>query len=130
MIHEDPADPPPPPPHPDPPPPDPPDTTGAVTVIVRVTGVAILPAASVFVYVSTYAPVMAVFTVPDATRVPDPSKLSIQVAPASIYDAHCVRVIAADPERVIIGAVVSGAATTVTVRVRTIAIFPAVSVAL
>jgi hypothetical protein len=43
-IHEDPTDPPPPPP----PPPDPPEMIGALTVTVRVTGVATFPAASVF----------------------------------------------------------------------------------
>lgn len=48
-IHEDPTDPPPHPlPPPGPPPPDHPEMTGAVTVTVRVIGLAILPAASVF----------------------------------------------------------------------------------
>jgi succinate dehydrogenase hydrophobic anchor subunit len=97
----------------EPPPHHPPlllETTGRVgttMLIVRISGVAILPIASAFRYVRTYTPGIAVLTVHEAMRTPVPSILSIHTAPASTYTVHCVRVIVADPIRVMTGAIVS-----------------------
>ena len=58
--------------------------TTAVTVTVRTTGVATLPAASVAQYVTVYVPAVAVLTMLVFTTVHVRSLLSTQVAPASV----------------------------------------------
>jgi hypothetical protein len=54
-----------------------------ITVMVRYLTIETLPELSVLEYDRVYIPGMAVLTDPLATRVPDPSTLSIQVAPES-----------------------------------------------
>jgi hypothetical protein len=66
-----------------------------------------------------------VFTLPDAITEPVPSRLSVNIAPRSVYESFLLRVILPLPLRAIVGIVVS---TTVIVLVICDEIFPELSV--
>jgi hypothetical protein len=70
-----------------------------------------------------------VFTVPLTEAVLVPSTLSTTVAPSSVYVPPTRRVTVVDPLTVMTGAVVSGVASTFTVRVTGVPTFPDESVA-
>ena len=65
------------------------------------------------------------FTLPDAITEPVPSRLSVNIAPRSVYESFLLRVILPLPLRAIVGIVVS---TTVIVLVICDEIFPELSV--
>ena len=100
--------------------------TGAVVSVTLtvLVSVAVLPEASVEVYVIVYAPRVSASTVPDVSTVTSP-EASVAVAPASVYEVPNSTVAGLSPKTVIVGAVVS---TTLTVLVA-VAVLPSRSVA-
>lgn len=90
-------------------------TMGAVvsspgtTLIVRVMTRDVFPALSVYQYWRGYTPRVAVFMLPELAilMVPVPSRVSLQIAPDSLYIAHCIRVRPPEPMSVTSGRVTS-----------------------
>ncbi len=97
------------------------------TVTFRMTVAAVFPDPSVTLYVTVYAPAVAVFTLFTVMilGVISPSSGSVAVAPESTYTDHDAITIDALPESVITGIPPD---TTFTVRVTVVPTFPAASV--
>ena len=99
-----------------PPPPPPDGGVGGLFTFTILVEDAELPAPSITVYTTEYAPAIAVFTVLTSVifEVIFPSTSSVAVAPTSVYTPPTNSESGFEPKIVITGNVISGTATTLT----------------